>query len=192
MGTNLYFSVLLFFSCEQLSEMKCEKCNKQGDVLDKKKKGFIKRQAIAKLPQCLCIHIQRNCWSDHDYTMIKKSNFVQFSTNIQLNQVSNMFSFKQVGIGSLIGKKSMLESGNQSKSTNSVKQPTEDHIYELSSAIVHYGSAHSGHFVVYRKSLDNKHIWLQISDHNIKPVRLSTLLSNNVYMLFYDKTTRLK
>ena len=70
------------------------------------------------------------------------------------------------------------------------------------SAVVHYGSAHSGHFVCYRKPLSknfpenstnecssnsNSEDWLQISDSDIKVCKQYQLLSSNVYMLFYDK-----
>lgn len=179
--------------------MKCEQCNKDG--ANKKPRGFIKRQAIAKLPECLCIHIQRNCWSEYDSAMVKKSNFVQFPLTIKVDEYSmsnsspfntNAFSFKQVGIGSLIGRRSRGNStSNLSNSlptlSGSLYQPS--HSYELSSAIAHFGTALSGHFVAYRKTLEGaaKQSWLQCSDHDIKEISLSNLLNTNVYMLFYDK-----
>lgn len=182
--------------------MKCEKCNKDGQ--DKSKRGFVKRHAMAKLPECLCIHIQRNCWSEFDYQMVKKSNYVQFPLTIKVDEYSvpctssatnsgnAMFSFKQVGIGNLIrSRRSSTASQTSLLSTSlpvlSGYQPS--HTYELSSAIVHFGSAHSGHFVAYRKTLDGaaRPAWLQCSDQDIKEINLSTLLNNNVYMLFYDK-----
>lgn len=179
--------------------MKCEKCNQDGDV--KSKRGFIKRQAMTKLPECLCIHIQRNFWSESDYQMVKKSNFIQFPLTIKVDEYSlpsnPAFTFKQVGIGSLISNNRRSRIPSQSSSsgiTNSLPtlagsgfQPS--HTYELSSAVVHFGTAHSGHFVVYRKTLEgsSKDVWLQCSDHDIKEISLSTLLNSNAYMLFYDK-----
>lgn len=178
--------------------MKCEKCNKDGK--DPTKRGFIKRQAMAKLPECLCIHIQRNFWSGSNYQMVKKSHFIQFPLAIKVDEYSvssnPAFSFKQVGIGSLIGSRrsripSQTSSSGMSNSlptlTGSVFQPS--HTYELSSAIVHYGTAHSGHFIAYRKTLEGapRDAWLQCSDQDVKEISLPSLLNNNVYMLFYDK-----
>lgn len=114
-----------------------------------------------------------------------------------LSQYSNnQFSLKQVGIGGLLG-------GNNKPSkvpeipivkTQSVTTPVETNKfqqYELKSAIVHYGNAHSGHFVAYRKPLkatsETNDDWLQISDSDIKKCKQYHLFSSNVYMLFYDK-----
>lgn len=189
----MYDCLRSFFNFELLSDMKCENCNKDGKAVGKR--GFIKRQAIAKLPECLCIHIQRNCWSEYEFQMVKKSHFIQFPLTIKVDEYSvssnPIFSFKQVGIGSLIGKRSRLPSTSSNNISNSlphlsgsIYQPS--HTYELSSAIVHFGSAVSGHFVAYRRPLEGAG-WLQCSDQDIKQINLSTLLNNNVYMLFYDK-----
>lgn len=194
-GTTLFECLNNFFKTEILTEMKCENCAKL-ELKHEKKKGIMKRQAIAKLPECLCVQIQRNSWSDLSCEMIKKTNFVQFPLKIKIdnNSKANMsnFSLKQVGIGGLLGGKaqSTMNILNENKNTNS----NIDNFYELRSAVVHYGSALSGHFVVFRKMLSNEadsDNWLQISDNDIKLVKQSNLLNSNVYMLFYDKMCHL-
>jgi ubiquitin carboxyl-terminal hydrolase 30 len=131
--TTLYECINNYFKPEHLAEMKCENCSNNSTSLSMKKKGFIKRQAIAKLPECLCIQIQRNSWSDSNYAMIKQTNYVKFPLNIKIDdnnsksQYSSLiadsniqtvhssllfknlstqttgFSLKQVGLGGLLG-----------------------------------------------------------------------------------------
>ena len=216
--------------------MRCENCNacskesNSAEAASPKNtppKGFIKRQAIAKLPECLCIQIQRNSWSDQSGEMIKRTNHVKFPLSIKIDNFSphsmcsacpssmrTAFSLKQVGIGALLGgqvndKRNSFNSQPNSPrvaspmSTPNLNSPNLVHSYELRSAIVHYGSAHSGHFVAFRKPLNATDLsstsrasssvstddWLQISDSDIKKVKQSTLLNSNVYMLFYDKVS---
>lgn len=69
--------------------MKCENCSKLNQNTDeankKELKGFIKKQAIAKLPETLALQIQRNSWSDQNFEMIKQTNYVQFPLNIKID-----------------------------------------------------------------------------------------------------------
>lgn len=261
---NLYECLNNYFKAEVISEMKCENCCKSDDSSAAKpdsdeqaknlrnrssqqqqqqstikRKGLIKRQAIAKLPECLCIQIQRNSWSDQSGEMIKRSTHVKFPVSIKIDNItpnnfsassnsnaSRGFSLKQVGIGALLGGQSNYNKTPKSPTTTSNlvnrgasplssplgSTPSMIQSYELRSAIVHYGSAHSGHFVAFRAPLNNKSVnlagnttttinnlnsgpatnsddWLQISDSDIKRVKLSTVLNSNVYMLFYDKVS---
>ena len=127
-----------------------------------------------------------------------------------LSKYSNSeFSLKQVGIGGLLGgnntkrklnafqapaKKSIVLSEQQQQHQQATNQKFQQ--YELKSAVVHYGNAHGGHFVAYRKPLNqtsnqpNSNDWLQISDSDIKRCKEYHLFSSSVYMLFYDKVTR--
>ena len=73
--------------------MKCENCSKDNT----KKKGFIKKQAIAKLPECLAIHIQRNSWSGNNLEMVKQTNYVQFPLEIKIDN-PKFFSFSCIEI----------------------------------------------------------------------------------------------
>jgi ubiquitin carboxyl-terminal hydrolase 30 len=210
-----------YFKPEHLTEMKCENCSKNASPTHTK--GFIKRQAIAKLPECLAIHIQRNSWSGNNFEMIKQTNHVQFPLEIKIDNVKSIadtspslsndlskfqaisqFSLKQVGIGGLLGGKCLnkkSESPPPVPVTQSLVAPPPQSMYELKSAVVHYGTAHSGHFVSFRKQLNNNvnhsksnndESWLQISDSDIKRVKQTTLLNSNVYMLFYQKVLNVK
>jgi ubiquitin carboxyl-terminal hydrolase 30 len=225
---NFYECLSNYFKPEFITDMKCENCSRDtksqtnnSAPQQQKKRGFVKRQVIAKLPECLCIQIQRNSWSDQFNEMIKRTNHVKFplsikidnhdqksptvNTNISfLSLNAGQFSLRQVGIGALLGGRSSSLLQN-TKSDITTKSAANNHTqntqassiktqsYELRSAVVHYGSAHSGHFVAYRKPLNSNPVnsstdeWLQISDSDIKKVKLNTLLDSNVYMLFYDR-----
>ena len=108
----------------------------------------------------------------------------------------NSFSLRQVGIGGLIGgnkHNTSLNLINKEQHNREVhNRPSE--FYDLKAAIVHYGTAQSGHFITYRKplrkQLSNDSTWLQVSDSDVKTCKEFNLLESNVYMLFYDRVCR--
>lgn len=161
---------------------------------------MIKQMSYVQFPQVIKIDSQSTSNPQHQTFNSKTNNL----TNILTKYSNNEFSLKQVGIGGLLG-------GNSTKlKLNSIQTPLKKSVllseqpmpqqkcqqYELKSAVVHYGNAHSGHFVAYRKPLNQSssqtsgNDWLQISDSDIKRCKEYQLFSSNVYMLFYDKVTR--
>lgn len=255
-GYTLVECINNYFKLEHLSDMQCEKCKEcqqEGEgnnVNNRKKAGMIKKLAIAKLPDCLCLQIQRNSWSGHNAEMIKQTSYVQFplkikidnnsshtktnfittasasssssSTTNNIDSINSTFSLRQVGIGGLIGGNrlvnSVIKRNTNAEKAEAINSSVLDY-YELKSAIVHYGNAQSGHFVNFRKTLNDlnlsnttatatstantnetkisgsKHLrtstdtWLQISDNEIRPCKQFNLMDSNVYMLFYDRVT---
>jgi len=173
-GFTLYELFYNYFKPEHISEMKCENCSKDKS----NKKGFIKKQAIAKLPVCLAIHIQRNSWSGNNLEMVKQTNFVQFPLEIKIDNNKNdsifnvqnstnksdvknlynfipnsQFSLKQVGIGGLLGGKSLANNINTKSSKKDTspfenKNQASNYRYELKSAVVHYGNIQLNYFLV--------------------------------------------
>lgn len=241
-GITLVECINNYFKPEHITGMKCENCSKLNENNKIKKvesKGFIKKQAIAKLPETLALQIQRNSWSDQNFEVIKQTNYVQFPLKIKIDNtckpqllttcqrqqnsnylsvlgnkadLNSSFSLKQVGLGGLLGGNKNAKSNqnqpvkiinSQEVDANNLTGASIQQYYDLRSAVVHYGSAHSGHFVCYRKPLSknfpetnsnesssnstNSDDWLQISDNDIKVCKQYHLLSSNVYMLFYDK-----
>ena len=214
-----------YFKSEQIKDMKCEKCSSQERATSPRN-GFIKKQAIAKLPECLCLQIQllsfqKATWSDSNFEMVKNNNHVQFPLHISLDDVDESLSIshvwkptKQSQIGSnnyanqanmpaslslkpfffndFIGSSSGavgVARPRTSPTTTTTTQCTKSkkRHYELVSSIVHYGSAHTGHFIEFRKSLHKtRSDWLRISDNDIIGVKLASMMNNRVYMLFYD------
>uniref|UniRef100_A0A8C2EI66 Ubiquitin carboxyl-terminal hydrolase 30 n=1 Tax=Cyprinus carpio TaxID=7962 RepID=A0A8C2EI66_CYPCA len=81
-----------FISSETIKEVECENCTKQqagelvnGVVLESQRTTFVKQLKLGKLPQCLCIHLQRLTWSKEG-TPIKRQEHVQFTEYLSLDR----------------------------------------------------------------------------------------------------------
>ncbi|GCB80352.1 hypothetical protein scyTo_0018086, partial [Scyliorhinus torazame] len=78
-----------FISSESIKDVVCENCTKEGETLngqtaENQRTTFIKQLKIGKLPQCLCIHLQRLSWSNCG-TPLKRNEHVQFSELLSLD-----------------------------------------------------------------------------------------------------------
>ncbi|XP_048833183.1 ubiquitin carboxyl-terminal hydrolase 30-like isoform X1 [Brienomyrus brachyistius] len=80
-----------FISSETIKEVKCENCTKMqaggsagGRAVESQRTAFIKQLKLGKLPQCLCIHLQRLTWSSEG-TPIKKQEHVQFTEYLSMD-----------------------------------------------------------------------------------------------------------
>ncbi|XP_066546486.1 ubiquitin carboxyl-terminal hydrolase 30 isoform X2 [Amia ocellicauda] len=83
--------LLHFISSEAIKEVECENCTKiqaggvlNGQVVESQRTTFIKQLKLGKLPQCLCIHLQRLTWSNQG-TPIKRQEHVQFSEFLSMD-----------------------------------------------------------------------------------------------------------
>ncbi|KTF97655.1 hypothetical protein cypCar_00039112 [Cyprinus carpio] len=81
-----------FISSETIKEVECENCTEQqagelvnGEVLESQRTTFVKQLKLGKLPQCLCIHLQRLTWSKEG-TPIKRQEHVQFTEYLSLDR----------------------------------------------------------------------------------------------------------
>ncbi|XP_060762697.1 ubiquitin carboxyl-terminal hydrolase 30-like isoform X2 [Neoarius graeffei] len=80
-----------FISSETIKEVECENCTKKqaetedGQVLESQRTTFVKQLKLGKLPQCLCIHLQRLTWSPEG-APIKRHEHVQFSEYLSMDQ----------------------------------------------------------------------------------------------------------
>lgn len=64
-------------------------------------------------------------------------------------------------------------------------------VYTLQAVVVHLGSAHSGHYLTYRRGRDGGHgagQWLLVSDSTVRPVPLATVMRSNPFLLIYSTT----
>ncbi|KAI1900994.1 hypothetical protein AGOR_G00055570 [Albula goreensis] len=80
-----------FISSETIKEVECENCTKiqaggmpNGQVVESQRTTFIKQLKLGKLPQCLCIHLQRLTWSSEG-TPIKRQEHVQFAEYLSMD-----------------------------------------------------------------------------------------------------------
>ncbi|KAM6944161.1 ubiquitin carboxyl-terminal hydrolase 30 isoform 1-T1 [Lycodopsis pacificus] len=81
-----------FISSETIKDVECENCTKlqqgnpvNGQVLESQRTTFIKQLKLGKLPQCLCIHLQRLTWSSEG-TPIKRQEHVQFTEHLWMDR----------------------------------------------------------------------------------------------------------
>ncbi|XP_055511354.1 ubiquitin carboxyl-terminal hydrolase 30-like isoform X4 [Leucoraja erinacea] len=78
-----------FISTESIKDVTCENCSKvegkqSGWIPGSHRTTFIKQLKIGKLPQCLCIHLQRLSWSSQG-SPLKRNEHVQFSEFLSLD-----------------------------------------------------------------------------------------------------------
>ncbi|KAF7661987.1 hypothetical protein LDENG_00248600 [Lucifuga dentata] len=78
-----------FISSETIKEVECENCTKlqemNGQVLESQRTTFVKQLKLGKLPQCLCIHLQRLTWSSEG-SPIKRQEHVQFTEYLSMDR----------------------------------------------------------------------------------------------------------
>ncbi|XP_006894891.1 PREDICTED: ubiquitin carboxyl-terminal hydrolase 30 [Elephantulus edwardii] len=74
-----------FISSESVRDVVCDNCTKieaqatlTGGKVEHQRTTFVKQLKLGKLPQCLCIHLQRLSWSSQG-TPLKRHEHVQFS-----------------------------------------------------------------------------------------------------------------
>ncbi|XP_040052625.1 ubiquitin carboxyl-terminal hydrolase 30 isoform X2 [Gasterosteus aculeatus] len=87
-----------FISSETIKEVECGNCTKlqqgnalNGQVLQSQRTTFIKQLKLGKLPQCLCIHLQRLTWSSEG-TPIKRQEHVQFTEHLSMDRYKHKAS----------------------------------------------------------------------------------------------------
>ncbi|XP_063769325.1 ubiquitin carboxyl-terminal hydrolase 30 isoform X2 [Pseudophryne corroboree] len=81
-----------FISTESVKDVVCENCTKlqaqekpNRQLIEDQKTTFVKQLKLGKLPQCLCIHLQRLSWSNQGSPM-KRNEHVQFSEFLSLDR----------------------------------------------------------------------------------------------------------
>ncbi|NXK85647.1 UBP30 hydrolase, partial [Formicarius rufipectus] len=178
-----------FISSEAVKDVVCDNCTKiqaegilNGQSIENQKTTFVKQLKLGKLPQCLCIHLQRLSWSNQG-TPLKRHEHVQFSEflvmdiykyRVPVHKPSPRTPEETPGAkdGTAVkppeaeqppGTKPHFMNG-ASSSSSFLKSPgtfplaafpecrTPRYVYRLMAVVVHHGDMHSGHFVTYRRS----------------------------------------
>lgn len=198
-GLSLGHLLSEYIASENLTDVTCESCNETTI--------HTKSLTFAKLPACLCIHVQRTRWlptgqvtKRQDYLHFPESlsmapySFVQPHLNSQASTpwgstislfsssvpTNGEFSSFGGGNGGVVGGGPLSGFGFGSMFPKN--------LYRLLAVVVHSGEANSGHFVTYRRgALRNSHRWFYTSDTIVKEVSIDEVLSIPAYMLFYDR-----
>uniref|UniRef100_A0A8C0FY69 Ubiquitin carboxyl-terminal hydrolase n=1 Tax=Chelonoidis abingdonii TaxID=106734 RepID=A0A8C0FY69_CHEAB len=189
-----------FISSESVKDVVCDNCTKiqaegtlNGQTTENQRTTFVKQLKLGKLPQCLCIHLQRLSWSDQGMPL-KHHEHVQFSEFLimdiykyhlpvhkssqhDLNQKGNPRMLSETKDGSAVKQtcstKSFFMNGACSPSllTSPITFPlamvsdcsSPVYLYRLMAVVVHHGDMHSGHFVTYRRSPPSPKTALSVS-----------------------------
>ncbi|KAF5929194.1 hypothetical protein HPG69_019215 [Diceros bicornis minor] len=80
-----------FISSESVRDVVCDNCTKieakgtlNAEKVERQRTTFVKQLKLGKLPQCLCIHLQRLSWSSHG-TPLKRHEHVQFNEFLMMD-----------------------------------------------------------------------------------------------------------
>lgn len=80
-----------FISSEAVRDVVCDNCTKMeatgtlnGETVEHRRTTFIKQLKLGKLPQCLCIHLQRLSWSSQG-APLKRHEHVQFNEFLMMD-----------------------------------------------------------------------------------------------------------
>uniref|UniRef100_A0A671QDA6 Ubiquitin carboxyl-terminal hydrolase n=1 Tax=Sinocyclocheilus anshuiensis TaxID=1608454 RepID=A0A671QDA6_9TELE len=216
-----------FISSETIKEVECENCTKQqagelvnGEVLESQRTTFVKQLKLGKLPQCLCIHLQRLTWSKEG-TPIKRQEHVQFTEYLSLDRYKHCTAGQSLQSTSRTNKPKaagdpkdktiangplsngtfpsiFLHSPGLSSQLNlTYDYSSSEYLFRLTAVLVHHGDMHSGHFVTYRRcpatprgTSPFSSQWLWVSDDSVRKASLQEALSSSAYLLFYERVQR--
>ncbi|KAL4636133.1 ubiquitin carboxyl-terminal hydrolase 30 isoform X1 [Arapaima gigas] len=213
-----------FISSETIKEVECENCTKiqaggksNEQTVESQRSMFIKQLKLGKLPQCLCIHLQRLTWSSEG-TPIKKQEHVQFPEYLSMDCykhcASSQRSLRPLRATRVVSSDEAEHCNNNSKPLSNgtcssvflhvpaLSPPfsltcdysSSAYLFRLTAVLVHHGDMHSGHFVTYRRCPPSSRStspfsahWLWVSDDSVRKASLQEVLASNAYLLFYER-----
>ncbi|KAJ7333791.1 Ubiquitin carboxyl-terminal hydrolase 30 [Desmophyllum pertusum] len=224
MGRTLEDLLRMFVCSETVDAVECHGCrqrqNTDESAVSSVRTTFIKRLTLGKLPQCLCIHIQRTYWHANGVPY-KNNSFIKFPEFLDMapflyeplepNNSSHKNDRATENTRKLVS--SVTNGGVQLSAAASgaelngyldelvapfVKADTKSSgraVFQLMAVIVHMGTVDDGHYVTYRRfesPQENEHAskWLYTSDEHVEVASRDQALSSCAYMLFYERTTR--
>ncbi|XP_023340426.1 ubiquitin carboxyl-terminal hydrolase 30 homolog [Eurytemora carolleeae] len=179
---NLPTQVFGFVTLETLLQMFISKESVEGES---KEQNLIKQLTFGKLPECLCLHIQRTGFGGGQ--PFKRHEFVEFPPVLSMEKyVYSTQLIKQNSINNLKARGAVVDLGLTSSGGLGS-------LYSLRAVIVHSGGIDSGHYITYRKGpigskTENK--WFYTSDSLVKQVKYSEVSRSSAYMLFYERENK--
>uniref|UniRef100_H3DEL6 Ubiquitin carboxyl-terminal hydrolase 30 n=1 Tax=Tetraodon nigroviridis TaxID=99883 RepID=H3DEL6_TETNG len=184
-----------FISSETIKEVECESCTKlhqdtavNENAPESQRSTIVKQLKLGKLPQCLCIHLQRLTWSSEG--TLKRQEHVQFSEYLSMDSYKHNASTgrrtrhapnptQTENLGGSAGKQTITTGDHQNNNffSNGTCSSVFFHspgvnpqlslaydcspsqyLFQLTAVLVHHGDMHSGHFVTYRRSPSPPHL----------------------------------
>jgi len=180
----------------------CEKCNEKVDA--------VKGHRLVLPPRVLALHLKRFSFDWNTERRVKDCAEVEVPLSLSIEDLMReeayhdaMNSLESPGLAFADTEsfsESLWDDIRKSEEAFAPSTSSEHFVYDLSSIIVHQGSANSGHYFAIVKSGDRK--WLECNDDFVTPVTETELqrkcgpggqLSNGgAYMLFYNCRSDLK
>jgi len=149
----------------------------------------VKRTAISRMPQVLCMSLCRRVYEGALGKMRKLSQHVHFPLFLNMDSfqtISPQFSNTTTAFnnsGSDSGRDIFDASLNPSKKSQLN--------YLLRAVVVHQGSAESGHYYAYCLVKERpERVWEMFSDERHHPVSEADVLASQATLLFYDRIAR--
>ncbi|KAJ6656666.1 hypothetical protein lerEdw1_003553 [Lerista edwardsae] len=177
-----------FISSESVRDVVCDNCTQMqagatacGQTVESQRATFVKQLKLGKLPQCLCVHLQRLSWSSHGVPL-KRNEHVQFGEFLVLDLYKHRFPAQRASPPDGPEPAPRSEEGAAPTAADAAPQGSPKpalvngtcppslltspvafpclavpdcgspaYLYRLMAVVVHHGDMHSGHFVTYRR-----------------------------------------
>jgi ubiquitin C-terminal hydrolase len=169
--------------------------------------NFSKRLLLARLPEVLCLHLQRLFGDTYISTHVD----YPFELDLGFLSVARQGDYAQ----QMWYSGGVPEAGGQTGVPPVVSLDVTRMRYELAAVVVHLGTANSGHFVTFRRLSTAEIVsegegegdgrggtgtdkrggerrkdlqrWVYCSDRHIRPSSLEEALGQRAYLLFYER-----
>lgn len=211
MGLSVTIEALLrkYFCMEVIRGATCDRCKARTGKRDS---GLFKKQGFSKLPQSLIIRIERVgvLPSGNEF---KLGDHVEFGETLDVRDLC-FYRNKEADYDLAASRRpeatSRIVGGAASNELLSVRRPSSSGLaspygmidggsfvaerresarykYQLRAVSEHRGVPQSGHFVTYRRGIQDAHAWHLTNDAKVKRVSYSQVASAQAYMLYYER-----
>jgi hypothetical protein len=106
--------------------------------------------AAVRLPDCLCLHIQRNAFSPTLGMMVKVATALRFPAELDLGPLLPVGPFASPAAAGRGGERHKPEVEAEGVAGRRPSKP-QACWYELCAVVLHHGSAHGGHYTSYAR-----------------------------------------
>ncbi|UJR14814.1 hypothetical protein I4U23_001801 [Adineta vaga] len=152
-----------YLKSEMITSLTCSQCKSKSNLPHRKITTF------SRLPEILCLHIIRTTWTNEGWPT-KNTSHISFPDLLDMNPFISLSRLLPANI----------------PPTQTIKKPSNA-LYRLNSVLVHLGGiSEAGHFIIYRRRIDN-HGWLSISDDSIRECSDLQVFASMAYILFYER-----
>eukprot|EP01132_Coremiostelium_polycephalum_P002421 gene2421-2989_t len=183
------------FICSNCQKQRKEQCGNNKKKLkeleeDPVKSTASKQYLISSTPPYLTVHLKR--FMQTRSGLQKNSKYIEFPQTLDLSPFTINHQTIIDGIKQdkedIENEKVEKEDKEDKEKTNIEKEviTTTGEKYILNGIVEHMGGMGGGHYVSYIRD-DTKDEWYYVSDSNVRKSSLSSVLSNEAYVLFYKK-----